>query len=299
MGQAGRRHRLRRRRHCRDRDRQGDDGSRSRRRGHARQDPGRGGHRRRAGQHADRPAAGRGRGRERAGGRRRRRAAHSPLRKSRRRATRRRAPATTPASSGGDGATSPHAASRPKARFIPNPRTTSARSARRSRRAPRWCRPRCARRCATPWPRSCAATRRLRHGRGGRRVPGRLQDHAGPARRIRRPTRRRHADHRARLCRSGRRRGVWRPAADRRIHDLQLRHAGDRPDHQFGGQDALHGRRPDGLPDRVPRPERRRGARRRPAQPGLCRLVQPHPGPEGRAALYGGRRQGSAEVGDP
>ena len=49
-----------------------------------------------------------------------------------------------------------------------------------------------------------------------------------------------------------------RPEADRRVHDLQLRHAGDRPDHQLGGQDALHVRRPDGLPDRVPRPERRR-----------------------------------------
>ena len=28
--------------------------------------------------------------------------------------------------------------------------------------------------------------------------------------------------------------------ADRRVHDLQLRHAGDRPDHQLGRQDALH-----------------------------------------------------------
>ena len=63
--------------------------------------------------------------------------------------------------------------------------------------------------------------------------------------------------------------------ADRRVHDLQLRHAGDRPDHQFGGQDALHVGRPDGLPDRVPRPQRRGGPRRRPAQPGLFRLVLP------------------------
>ena len=61
--------------------------------------------------------------------------------------------------------------------------------------------------------------------------------------------------------------------ADRRVHDLQLRHAGDRPDHQLRGQDALHVRRPDGLLDRVPRPERRRRARRRPAQPGLFVLV--------------------------
>jgi pyruvate dehydrogenase E1 component beta subunit len=35
--------------------------------------------------------------------------------------------------------------------------------------------------------------------------------------------------------------------AHRRVHDLQLRHAGDRPHHQLGRQDALHVRRPDGL----------------------------------------------------
>ena len=29
-------------------------------------------------------------------------------------------------------------------------------------------------------------------------------------------------------------------AADRRVHDVQLRAAGDRPDHQLGGEDALH-----------------------------------------------------------
>ena len=114
---------------------------------------------------------------------------------------------------------------------------------------------------------------RLRHGRGGRRVPGRLQGHPGPAAGVRRAPRHRHADHRARLCRPRRRRGLRRPAPDRRVHDLQLRHAGDRPDHQLRRQDALHVRRPDGLPDRVPRPQRRRGPRRRPAQPGLCGLV--------------------------
>ena len=111
--------------------------------------------------------------------------------------------------------------------------------------------------------------RRLRHGRGGRRVPGRLQGDAGAARRVRRRPRDRHADHRARLRRPRRRRGIRRPEADRRVHDLQLRHAGDRPDRQLGGEDALHVRRPDGLPDRLPRAERRRRARRRPAQPGL------------------------------
>jgi pyruvate dehydrogenase E1 component beta subunit len=35
-----------------------------------------------------------------------------------------------------------------------------------------------------------------------------------------------------------------------------FRHAGDRPDHQLGRQDAIHVRRTDGLPDRVPRPQR-------------------------------------------
>ncbi len=65
---------------------------------------------------------------------------------------------------------------------------------------------------------------------------------------------------------------------DRRVHDLQLRHAGDRPDHQLGCQDALYVRRPDGCADRVPRPQRCGCPRRRPAQPGLCRLVQPYPG---------------------
>ena len=87
--------------------------------------------------------------------------------------------------------------------------------------------------------------------------------------------------------------------ADRRVHDLQLRHAGDRPDHQLGGQDALHVGRPDGLLDRVPRPERRRRARRRPAQPGLFVVVFAHSGPEGDRALDRRRRQGPAQGRDP
>ena len=144
-----------------------------------------------------------------------------------------------------------------------------------------------------------ARRRRLRDGRGSRRIPGRLQGHAGPAAGIRRQARDRHADHRAWLCRRRRRRGDGRPEADRRIHDLQFRHAGDRPDHQFGGEDALHVRRPDGLLDRVPRPEWRRRPRRRPAQPGLLGLVFADPGPEGGRALYGRRRQGPAESRDP
>ena len=99
--------------------------------------------------------------------------------------------------------------------------------------------------------------------RGSRAVPGRLQDQPGPAGRVRAAPRHRHADHRAWLCRHGRGRGDERAEADRRVHDLQLRHAGDRPDHQFRRQDAVYVRRPDGLPDRVPRPERRGLPRRR------------------------------------
>ena len=59
---------------------------------------------------------------------------------------------------------------------------------------------------------------------------------------------------------------------DRRIHDLQLRHAGDRPDHQLRRQDALHVGRPDALPDRVPRTQRRR---RRASPPSTARTIRP------------------------
>ena len=121
----------------------------------------------------------------------------------------------------------------------------------------------------------------------------------GPAAGIRRQARDRHADHRAWLCRRRRRCGDGRPEADRRIHDLQFRHAGDGPDHQLGRQDALHVGRPDGLLDRVPRPERRRRPRRRPAQPGLFGLVLADSGPQGDRAVFGRRRQGPAEGRDP
>ena len=72
----------------------------------------------------------------------------------------------------------------------------------------------------------------------------------------------------------GDRRQLCRAAADRRVHDLQLRHAGDRPDHQFGGQDALHVGRPDGVPDRLSRPQRHRLAGRGAAFAMLCELVR-------------------------
>ena len=57
-------------------------------------------------------------------------------------------------------------------------------------------------------------------------------------------------------------------------------HAGDRPHHQLGGQDQLHVGRPDALPDRVPRPQRRGGAGGGAAQPELSALVCQRPGPE-------------------
>ncbi len=93
--------------------------------------------------------------------------------------------------------------------------------------------------------------------------------------------------------------GLAGPQADRRVHDLQLRHAGDRPGHQLRGEDALHVRRPARLLDRVPRPQRAGGARRRPAQPGLHRVVFQRSRPDRGRALYRRRRQGPAEIGDP
>ena len=63
---------------------------------------------------------------------------------------------------------------------------------------------------------------------------------------------------------------------------------------QFGGEDALHVRRTDGLLDRVPRAERRRRPRRRPAQPGLFLLVFARSGPQGDRAVERRRRQGPA-----
>ena len=139
----------------------------------------------------------------------------------------------------------------------------------------------------------------LRDGRGGRRVSGRLQGHAEPAAGIRRQARRRHADHRIWLCRARHWRGDGRAPADRRVHDLQLRDAGDRPHHQFGRQDQLHVGRPDALPDRVPRAQRRGGARRRPAQPELRQLVRARAGPDRDLPVQRGRRQGPAQGRDP
>ncbi len=114
------------------------------------------------------------------------------------------------------------------------------------------------------------------------------------------PTRvRRHADHRIWLCGHRRRRGLRRPAADRRIHDLQFFDAGDRPYREFGGENTLHVGRPDPQPHRLSRAQRGRGARRRAAQPGLRRLVLAGSRAQRRRALQRQRRQGSPESGDP
>ena len=96
----------------------------------------------------------------------------------------------------------------------------------------------------------------------------------------------RHADHRAWLRRPRHRRGARRAQADRRVHDLQFRHAGDGPAHQLRRQDPLHVGRPDAVLDRVPRAERSGRARRGSAQPGFQFLVFAHSGPEGGRALH-------------
>ena len=100
-------------------------------------------------------------------------------------------------------------------------------------------------------------------------------------------------DHRARL-RGPRRRGRHGgPEADRGVHDLELRHAGHRSHHQLRGQNALYVGRPDQMLDRVPRPQRRRRPRGRPAQPGLFGLVRQRAWTEGDRALRRRRRQGA------
>ena len=114
--------------------------------------------------------------------------------------------------------------------------------------------------------------RRVRDRRGSRRISGRLQGDAGPAAGIRRAARHRYADHRAWLCRSRRRRRVRRAKADRRVHDLQFRHAGDGPSHQLGGEDALHVRRPGRRVDRLSRAERRRPPA---SPPSTARIIRP------------------------
>ena len=115
-------------------------------------------------------------------------------------------------------------------------------------------------------------SRRVRDRRGGRRISRRLQGDARAAAGVRRTARHRHADHRVWLCRARRRHRARRAKADRRIHDFQLRHAGDRSHHQFGGEDALHvrraGRRRHGV-------SRTRTAPPRASPPSTARIIPP------------------------
>ena len=98
--------------------------------------------------------------------------------------------------------------------------------------------------------------------------------------------RHRYADHRIWLRRRRHGCGDGGSAPDRRVHDLQLRDAGDRPHHQLGRQDQLHVGRPDALPGRVPRAQRCGGARRRAAFAELCALVCLGSGPDRDRALF-------------
>ncbi len=64
---------------------------------------------------------------------------------------------------------------------------------------------------------------------------------------------RRYADLRGGVRRDRDWGGDGRPAAHRRVHDLQLQPGGDRPDRQQRGQHAVHERRPVRGADRLPR----------------------------------------------
>ncbi|CAA9343377.1 MAG: Pyruvate dehydrogenase E1 component beta subunit, partial [uncultured Gemmatimonadaceae bacterium] len=147
--------------------------------------------------------------------------------------------------------------------------------------------------------RDAARRPRLPHGRGGRALPGRLQGVEGAGAGVRRHAGARHADHGAGVRRRRRGRGDGGAAPDHRVHDVELRPARARPGGERGGEDALHVGRPVQHPDGLPRPQRRRAAALRPAQPGVGGVARAHPGAQGRGARHAGRRQGAAQGGDP
>ena len=101
--------------------------------------------------------------------------------------------------------------SRRRARPTPARAATSGPRTSRTREEADELMPRCAtarrstRRCARRWRRRV----RLHHGRGHRRLPGRVQGHQGPARGVRREARARHADLREHDRRHGRRAPRW------------------------------------------------------------------------------------------
>ena len=136
-------------------------------------------------------------------------------------------------------------------------------------------------------PRGDAARRpRLPHGRGGRRLPGRVQGEpracstsSAPMRVVDTPI--------TELGFAGVGVGAAMvgPAAGHRVHDLELRAARDRPGRQLRGQDALHVRRP------VRRARSSSAARTAPRCSSRAQHSQafeswlrPHPGPQGRHA---------------
>ena len=89
------------------------------------------------------------------------------------------------------------------------------------------------------------------------------------------------------------------PAADHRVHDLQLQPGGDRPDRQQRGQHALHERRPVRRADRLPG---QLGDGRLPGGHPLAparSLVRPDPRPDRDPARHAGRRQGPAQERHP
>ena len=122
---------------------------------------------------------------------------------------------------------------------------------------------------------------------------------AGPARRVRREARPRHADLREHDRGRGRRRGDDRAAAGRRAHDGQLLAAGDGPDRQLGRAHPLHVRRPGLGPARRPDAAGRRPPARADALALLRGALPPRPGPARRRPVHPGRRQGPAQGGDP
>ena len=87
--------------------------------------------------------------------------------------------------------------------------------------------------------------RRVPDGRGSLGVPGRLQGQPGPACRNSAPDRvidTPISEHGFRRASASAPAFAW-PQADRRVHDLELRHAGDGSAHQLRRQDALYVRR--------------------------------------------------------
>mmetsp|Transcript_14404 Transcript_14404/g.51209 ORF Transcript_14404/g.51209 Transcript_14404/m.51209 type:complete len:408 (-) Transcript_14404:323-1546(-) len=140
-----------------------------------------------------------------------------------------------------------------------------------------------------------ARRRGLHPRRGGGAVPGRVQGDKGPVSEVRRPARPRHAHHRGGLRRHRGGGGVQGPAARVRVHDVQLRHAGHGPGRQLGREAGVHDQRRLRLPRRLPRPQRRRVGRRRPALAVLRSVVFPGAGPQGRGAVERRGRKGPAQ----